>query len=129
MTQTLLSAAAILQNRDRKFEDVLVPEWPNPDGTPGAIRLQEMSAFDFLEMNELVKAAPSDGMYYMLIYCAVDENFNRIFTVADLEVLRSKSMHVLTRLQMKGLELNRSPLGATDPNVSSGAPSGASPSA
>lgn len=132
MTQTLLTADRIRKVRDLAFEDVPVPEWPNEDGSPGTVRIQEMSAVDSLNMHDLVQAHPDDGIYLMLVYSAVDNDGAHLFDVStpekvmeEVATLRGKNIHVLNTLQRVALKLNRRKI--ADPNASSEAASAASP--
>ena len=134
MTQTLLSADRIRKAQDRAFEDVLVPEWPNEDGTPGVVRIQELSASASLRMHDMVQAAPEDGLYLMLVFSATNTEGQNIFDIsteetikAEVDVLRGKNIHVLNRLQTFALKLNRRKV--DNPNVSGEAASVASPTA
>lgn len=132
MTQTLLSADHIRKVRDLAWEDVSVPEWPNEDGTPGLVRIQEMSASDSLRMHDLVQASPEDGIYLMLVFSSVDANFQHLFDTssdesikAEIEGLRGKNIHAMNRLQGIALKLNRRKV--DNPNASGEAASVASP--
>lgn len=108
----LLSKDDILKSKDRKFEDVDVPEWG------GKVRIAEMSglARNRFEMSLIrhEKGAPVfvDGLAVqdlegydvkLLAACIVDENFDPVFTV---EELGKKNGKIISRLQEVATRIN-----------------------
>ena len=123
MPQSLLSADRILAAADLAEETVEVPEWPNEDGTPGLIRLQQMTADENIQWTkDMQDQSPEkggfegeNGMFLMLIYCAKDVEGNRLFTSLDvITALRQKNFFVLDRLQRVGIRLNHMSTEARD---------------
>lgn len=107
MNQPLLSAASILAALDLKEQTVAVPEWPNPDGTPGHVRLMEMgSDRSILFTNMLDAAPPEDGMFLIVTFSVVDDAGELVFKPEDIPALRKKNIKVLDRLQRICLDLN-----------------------
>jgi len=105
-----LSAADVESAADTKYEEVEVPEWG------GTIRLRSMTAGQSMRQLVDLKRFPDDGMCIILMYSAVDENDNLVYSMDrvneegvpfDLIMLRSKSMAVLDRLQRVCVRLNR----------------------
>ena len=114
MPQSLLSADRILSAADLTEETVEVPEWSNEDGSPGLIRLQQMTADESIQwtkdVQDLEKGGPEgeNGMFLMLIYSAKDAEGNRLFPSLDvIAQLRKKNFHVIDRLQRVGIRLNK----------------------
>lgn len=114
MPQPLLSADQILAAPDLDEETVEVPEWPNEDGSPGHVRIQQMTADENIawtkDMQNPDIAGPEgeNGMFVMLVYSAKDANGDRVFASLDVvQQLRQKNFHVLDRLQRVGIRLNR----------------------
>jgi hypothetical protein len=103
---TLLNAAQVFDAPDLKEETVEIPEWPNPDGTPGQLRLREMDAATTALMTAAMSGRADDGVSIILIFTAVDTENNLIFTMEDLVRLRKKNFRVLDRLQRICLRLN-----------------------
>jgi len=103
MTQTLLSAASILDAEDLSEETVDVPEWG------GAVRLCQMTAEETREFTKHMSTiqGEEDGMFLMLVYSARDVERKMIFTVEDVARLRKKNINVLNRLQRIALRLNK----------------------
>jgi hypothetical protein len=109
---SILSAANILESNDLAFKDVDVPEWK------GTVRLQQLSAFDTIEMMEEIEKDKTLGIYLILIWCAVDETGARLFPFpaageprqaaleAHIEKLKVKNMSVLDLLQRAALKVN-----------------------
>ncbi|KKL90251.1 hypothetical protein LCGC14_1906550 [marine sediment metagenome] len=109
MSQPLLSASRILEAEDLAEHIEEVPEWPNEDGSPGHLRLVQMTAAENIELTNLVgesKETIIDGMFLILVYCAKDEEGKRLFTKEDVVKLREKNFHVINRLQQLCLKLN-----------------------
>ncbi|HUW56560.1 MAG TPA: hypothetical protein VMZ92_07985 [Planctomycetota bacterium] len=119
MTATFLSAAEIFAAEDLKVIEEPVPEWPNPDGTPGVIRLRQMTAEESIQMTRELEGARDEGMFIILVHSAVDAEGKRIFPLPAFDdptykdvlaghvtQLKKKSMRALNRLQRVCLELN-----------------------
>lgn len=102
----VLSAMDILGAADLDVAKEVIPEWPGPDGQPGTILLRQLSAEDSISMNTEIEKAPKDGMFIILVYCAVDENGAALFTSDSIPALRKKSLRVLNRLQRAALRVN-----------------------
>jgi hypothetical protein len=105
----ILSATAILEAKDLDVVREEVPEWKDDEGNPGVVVLHELDAKESIELareTDTVDKA-NDGMFLMLVYCAKDEDGNRLFTLADIPALRKKSFRVLNRLQHIALRLNK----------------------
>jgi len=117
----LLSADQINAADDLAYVDESVPEWKDAEGKPGVVRLRQMPANDGMELSaEMdIQANVRDGMYVILVYCAVDENNNRLYPTpprtdptyndimqGHITKLKRKSMFVLNRLQKTCLKLN-----------------------
>ncbi len=110
MSQPLISASRIFEAEDLAEHIEEVPEWSNEDGTPGRLRLVQMTAAENIELTTLVgesKETIVDGMFLILVYCAKDEEGKRIFTKEDVVKLREKNFHVINRLQQLCLRLNK----------------------
>ena len=126
MSQQLLSAAGILGVPDLKSKTMEIPEWPNPDGSPGRLRLLQMSAERQILFHDVLEGRPKeDGMFILPIFCAVDEQDLLLFPVGDLHspdeetaasahealagyiaALRKKNFNVMARIQSECLALN-----------------------
>lgn len=102
----VLSATDIFGADDLESTKETVPEWRGPDGEPGTIILRQLSAEESISMNEEIEKAPKDGMFIILVRCAVDENGAQLFTSESIPALRKKSMRVLNRLQRAALRVN-----------------------
>jgi hypothetical protein len=103
MSQPLLSKSSIFEAKDLQHEDVPVPEWG------GTVRMRQMNASEIQKFTEVmsVETNAKDGMFWMLIFCAVDESGEHLFTEEDLPQLRTKNMGILNKLQRIGLDLNK----------------------
>lgn len=103
----VLSAADILGARDLAVVEELVPEWPGKDGEPGMVRLRQLPAEDVMLLTAELDKAKGDGMYVILVYCAVAaDGASAVFTMADVPALKRKSFAVLDRLQRAALRVN-----------------------
>lgn len=96
----LLSAAEILAADDLKSVDESVPEWG------GIVRLRALSAGEVLSMTRELETKKDEGMFEILVRCAVDDNGAPVFTPDQIPELKKKSMQVLDRLQKVALRLN-----------------------
>ena len=117
MSQPLLTSSQVLDAKDLEEHTEEVPEWPNPDGSPGRIRLVQLNAIENIELIEAVKTGGDviadggmDGMFIILVFMARDEKGGRVFTMEDVERLRKKNFHVINRLQQRCLKLNKTGL-------------------
>ena len=123
----LLSAASILAANDLKTVDEPVPEWPNADGSPGIIRLRELTAEASLTLTKRMEAGEGDdGMFIIIAMSAIDAEGNLLFTEEDIKALKKKNLHVLNRLQRICLRMNN-PGAAVLKNVLGEAVTDASP--
>lgn len=102
----MLSRQNILGARDLKRVEELVPEWPDETGAPGTVTLSELSAEGAVKMLAEIAKTPEDGMFIVLVCCAIDEDGNQIFTMEDVPALRGKNIRVLNRLQISALTVN-----------------------
>ncbi len=122
MPQPLLTAASILAAADLAEETVEIPEWPNEDGTPGKLRLLQMTAAENIQWTKDMrdedpgKGGPEleNGMFLMLVYCAVDAEGKKLFALGDIVALSQKNFHVIDRLQRVGMKLNKMSTSARD---------------
>jgi len=105
----MLSREGILEKKDSKFEDVVVPEW---DGETVRIKCMtgaerdeyEALLYDFNESG--VKMKRDNLRTKLVIFTAVDENMERLFTVKDIEELGKKSAKAIDRLHAVAQRLN-----------------------
>jgi hypothetical protein len=103
----LLSKTEILSADDRKFEDVPVPEWG------GTVRVAVMSGAQrdvfegmMLETKDRGAAKFENFRARMAVACLVNENFDPVFTLEDIEKLSKKSGAALSRVFAVALRLN-----------------------
>ena len=98
----LLSADEILAAPDLAFEDVPVPEWG------GTVRIQALPADEAAELIELLNTPEGKklGPVRVLAQSAVDDKGARLFTQAQVEALKKKSMRVFLRLQKTAMDIN-----------------------
>lgn len=104
----LLTADQILGMDDLNTMDLEIPEWP-VNGEPGIIRLKTLSAREALNFQKTMNLSPANrdnAMISIVVLSAVDDAGNRIFTNAQVERLREKSVKVFTRIQKAAMELN-----------------------
>jgi len=104
----VLSANDIFDNdRDLEIIEEPVPEW-SKDGEPGVVRLRQMNAEDSTAFTEEMDKPENsrEGMFIILVWCAVDAENKPLFTHEDIARLKKKNMRVLNRLQMAALRLN-----------------------
>lgn len=105
-----LNAADILEQSDTEPLRVEIPEWRKKGSDkPGVLWLRVLPSDEAIALqDEVLKddKAKRDGMYRMVIACAIDESGAQIFTDASLEPLRKKSFKVLNRLQVLALKHN-----------------------
>lgn len=93
-----------------------VPEWGGEDFV---LLLQEMSAADAMSFRKLLSDDDGgghglEGMFLIIIFCAVNEQREKLFTLdtddegrfVDVEMLKTKNLDVLNRLQLVCLKLN-----------------------
>jgi hypothetical protein len=105
----VLKAADILESADLEIRDVPVPEWgKDDDGSPKVVRLQQLSAEELIKLTDEMedKERSRDGIFIILVRCAIDDNGAKLFTDDDVARLRKKNMRVLNRLQREALDLN-----------------------
>jgi hypothetical protein len=103
----LLDRARILEMPDLIVVDVPIPEWPNADGTPGVIRLRQLSAEAAFQLAwEVQHGRAEDGMFLLIALSAVDEHGALLFSERDIARLKQKNVHALDRLQRVCLALN-----------------------
>lgn len=105
-----LSATDILEQSDTDPLRVEIPEWRKKGSDkPGVLWLRVLPADEAIAMQDLVlkdEASKKEGMFRMVIACAIDEQGNRLFTEAALEPLKKKAFKVLNRLQVLALRHN-----------------------
>lgn len=102
---TLLSKADILGADDLPTRDVVVPEWPRPDGSPGTVRVRGLTGQgrDAFEMKMAAgqksgHSADVDFRATLVVRCIVDENGERLFTDKEVAQLGRKSGAALDRV-------------------------------
>jgi hypothetical protein len=95
-----LTAAEIREVQDVETVVVDIPEWG------GAIRLKALTGEEAVEFSESIKEGDKSGAARLVARCAVDEDGNRIFADADIDVLKQKSMKALLRAQNVAMKLN-----------------------
>jgi hypothetical protein len=84
-----------------------VPEWQE-DGEEliPTIRLRQLTGSEAVKMTKEMDQHGDDGMYIILVYCAIDENGHRLLTMEDVPALKDKSFAAMNRLQHVCLRLN-----------------------
>lgn len=100
-----LTREAILAVQDRKVEAIEVPEWG------GTVHMRSASIREWQRAVDAARLPDDklDGVKYasaVLAECLCDEAGNKLFTLADLEVIEGKSRIVVQRLFDKALALN-----------------------
>lgn len=107
-TARLISSLSILDADDLLVEEALIPEWPDPEtGEPGVMRLQQMDAERSALFTAAINLSGEDGMFIILVFCAVDTDNHLIFSMDDVPKLRKKNFRVLSRLQDICLRINK----------------------
>lgn len=91
----------ILAAKDRRVEVVAIPGW-------GHVRMLEMTAEDRLawETEDDGKVDATERMLRLLIRVIVDENDQKLFSAADIPVLKQRSGRVLIMLCDHARRLN-----------------------
>lgn len=107
----MLTRDKILKCEDRKYEDVVIPEWGD------TVRVAEMGAHERDEFEQFLaiqnQIAKKDKGRYPRVRAAlaaatmVDEKFNTIFTMADVDELGRKSGTALDRIFDVANRLNK----------------------
>jgi hypothetical protein len=93
---------------DLAWEDVDVPEWPDANGEPGMVRMFEMNAGESVRFTQLTAGEKAlDALYIVIVLTARSVEGEPLFTLDDLDLLRSKNMRVLMRLQLAALRVNK----------------------
>lgn len=95
----MLTRDQIREAADLVTEKVEVPEWG------GAVFVKRMTALEVSEYHDKKKKMPS-ATVALLIYCAVDESGNNVFTPDDAEWLAQKSCKAVDRIAGKAIDLN-----------------------
>lgn len=96
-----LTAAEILASNDLETADLEVPEWG------GTVRFRVMRASEAIKFQETLNSpAKKNAWVKLLALCAVDADGNRLFTDAQMDVLKEKSTAVFLRMQKFLLTLN-----------------------
>jgi len=118
---SLITAEDILSAYDTDFVEVEVPEWTPKEmkdkGETKKLRLQVMSAKEAIDFTRISGkeqrdiAAGKDGaedtsLLRIIQLCAVDDNGKKLFTVQQLDEIKSRSFKVLVRLQDEALKVN-----------------------
>lgn len=134
---SLLSVAQIKSAKDLRTHDEPVPEWPNEDGSPGIVRFRKLSAGESIRMSEITGARPDDSLFVIIAMSLDGEDGQRLFSMetdeevqAAIDILSSKDMAVLNRLQHIAFDVNKVKLPTKEdpnPNASGEAVSAASP--
>ena len=116
MSTKFLSAADVEFAVDAKYDEIEIPEWG------GTIRLKSLTAGQAMRQRIDLGKYPDDGMCVILIYSAVNEADEYIYSMdrkdedknsptfgvpLDLIMLRKKSMKVLDRIQRICVALNK----------------------
>lgn len=105
-----LTADDILDQSDSQPLRVEIPEWRKKGSDkPGVLWLRVLPADEAIILqNEVLKdeATKKDGMYRMVVACAINEEGQQIFTEASVPALKKKSFKVLNRLQVLALRHN-----------------------
>lgn len=95
-----LTAAEILSAPDVQTEEVPCPEWGKP------ILIRGLRAFEAAEFLALNKENRGDASAYMFIMSVINPDGSQAFSVADLEVIKKKSLSVVNRVQRAAMRLN-----------------------
>lgn len=95
-----LSAADILKANDLQIKEVEVPEWD------GYVFIKPLSAAEALEFAEAAKEKKSNAAVRLVVISVVDDEGNPLFTDADIEQLKKKSMRAVMTIQKAALKLN-----------------------
>jgi hypothetical protein len=99
----ILTRDAILGAQDLKRQTVTVKEWG------GEVIVTEMTAARRLEFERQLPEEASDGQVWplLVLFCAVDEAGEPLFTAEDMQALSKKNGKVVTRVGRVALKLNR----------------------
>jgi hypothetical protein len=96
-----LTATEILTATDIVTVEVDVPEWG------GIVRLRSLSSDEATAFVEAHKTKAQTLVGNKLVArCAVDENDKPLFTEAQVDMLKTKSVKAILRLQTVALEIN-----------------------
>jgi hypothetical protein len=109
----LLTRAQINAAVDRKWEDVLVPEW----GEGATVRIMELTAADrgYIEAGSVVANGQTPQLRIdslkvyrdkLVMFGLVDENFERLYSNKEIADISKKSGKVIERLAAKVQELS-----------------------
>lgn len=115
MSDDLVGMDDILNAYDTDYVDVDVPEWTPKEakdrGEVRKIRLQVMSAKEAIDFTKLSNKQAKEGLeddslLRIIQICAVDKQGRKLFTMDDLDKIRTRSFKVLVRLQDEALKVN-----------------------
>lgn len=111
-----LTKDQILAANDRKFRDEAVPEWPDQNGEPGMVRVAGLSAKAAAAFSSKLVSVDGKGqvkelkmdnfLAELLSQTLVDEQFELLFSEADIDELGKKSAAVMKRLGDIAMELS-----------------------
>lgn len=102
-----LTADQILGADDLPYEDVVVPEWPDPEGNPGLVQVRGLTGVERDRLEFQMAAARKDGggdlpdagfRAATVGRCVVDGDGKRVFTDKQLAKLAGKSGAGLDRV-------------------------------
>ena len=99
----ILTREAILGAQDLKRQTVTVKEWG------GEVIVTEMSAARRLEFEKRLPADGDDNLVWplLVLFCAVDEAGQPLFSPDDMEALKEKNGKLILRVGRVALKLNR----------------------
>ncbi|MBQ9402115.1 MAG: hypothetical protein IJU38_07060 [Clostridia bacterium] len=101
MSKNYLDARAVLSADDFVYADVDCPEWG------GTVHVRGLTAGERSSISRRVKAGDQQDLEIsVVIFGAVDQNGDRLFTKADRDQLKQKSNTVVNRLARRILELS-----------------------
>jgi hypothetical protein len=95
-----LSAKEILDVVDVKTVEVDVPEWN------GSVTIRSLSAEEAIDFHERSKTDKSKAAIRLLVICIIGDDGKPLFSEADVDALRKKSLKAINRIQDAALELN-----------------------
>lgn len=104
-----LTMAMIVAANDMKLKSVVVPEWPDDKGKPGVVYIRTMAVGerDAYEVTwKKSGGTPDDFRTIYLARVLCDEAGNRLFSDADMHLLKAKSARVCHRLWEEAMAHN-----------------------
>jgi len=113
---SFLTKEQILAAEDIPFRDEPVPEWSKLNGGSGMVRVAGLSAKEASTFSSKLVSVDGKGqvkelkmdnfLAELLARTLVDENFEPLFSEADIEALGKKSAAVMKRLGDIAMELS-----------------------